>query len=159
MLPITDQLCEQYPMLEEHKIIDVLLPKKEQMLQLKWYVWVCASRCELAHHSTNPIHVHSSSIIHNVPYTPHSPEKVSVIVVQNTPLFFSNREGKWMPTLRVLHQYPDMMPKLRADQGAIKFVLSGMGISRSRSATELCWCTLFFPGCLSSSVLICLLPA
>lgn len=27
-------------MLEEHKIIDVLLPKKEQMLQLKWYVQV-----------------------------------------------------------------------------------------------------------------------
>lgn len=31
-----------------------------------------------------------------------------------------------MPTLRVLHQYPDMMPKLRADLGAIKFVLSGV---------------------------------
>lgn len=28
----------------------------------------------------------------------------------------------------MLHQYPDMMPKLRCDQGAIKFVLSGANI-------------------------------
>lgn len=28
----------------------------------------------------------------------------------------------------MLHQYPDMMPKLRADKGAIKFVLSGANI-------------------------------
>jgi predicted RNA-binding protein (TIGR00451 family) len=30
--------------------------------------------------------------------------------------------------MRILHQYPDMMPKLRCDQGAIKFVLSGANI-------------------------------
>lgn len=103
---VADQLCEQYPVLEEQKIIDVLLPKKEQMLQLKW----CEETSQLAHHRT----IHPS------------PEKVSVLLVHNTPLFFSNRDGKWMPTLRLLHQYPDMMPKLRADEGAIKFVLAGM---------------------------------
>lgn len=35
---------------------------------------------------------------------------------------------RWFPTLRVLHQYPEMMPKLRCDKGAIKFVLSGANI-------------------------------
>lgn len=44
------------------------------------------------------------------------------------PLFFCQRDGPWFPTLRLLHQYPDMMPKLRADKGAIKFVLSGAHI-------------------------------
>lgn len=105
----TDQLCEQYPVLEEQKIIDVLLPKKEQMLQLKW----CAM-LTMVWQLTDPTH------------GAHSPEKVSVLLVHNTPLFFSNRDGKWMPTLRLLHQYPDMMPKLRADEGAIKFVLAGV---------------------------------
>jgi predicted ribosome-associated RNA-binding protein Tma20 len=36
--------------------------------------------------------------------------------------------GKVDGPLRILHQYPDMMPKLRTDKGAIKFVLSGANI-------------------------------
>eukprot|EP00877_Chromochloris_zofingiensis_P012018 jgi/Chrzof1/706/Cz01g25160.t1 len=53
---------------------------------------------------------------------------MQVALIHNTPLFFSERDGHWFPTLRILHQYPDMMPKLRTDQGAIKFVLSGANI-------------------------------
>ena len=53
---------------------------------------------------------------------------MQVAIVHNVPLFFSEREGRWFPTLRILHQYPDMMPRLRCDQGAIKFVLSGANI-------------------------------
>ena len=53
---------------------------------------------------------------------------MQVAIVAHTPVFFSEREGRWFPTLRVLHQYPDMMPRLRCDQGAIKFVLSGANI-------------------------------
>lgn len=53
---------------------------------------------------------------------------MQVIAVNNVPLFFSQRDDVWFPTLRLLHQYPDMMPKLRADTGAIKFVLSGANI-------------------------------
>ena len=56
------------------------------------------------------------------------PEHVQLLVLDHQPLFFSTRDGGWFPTLRLLHQYPDMMPKLRADQGAIKFVLSGANI-------------------------------
>lgn len=57
-----------------------------------------------------------------------SPEHVQLLVLGDTPLFFSTRDGGWFPVLRLLHQYPDMMPRLRADQGAIKFVLSGANI-------------------------------
>lgn len=57
-----------------------------------------------------------------------SPEHVQLLVLDHTPLFFSTRDGGWFPTLRLLHQYPDMMPRLRCDRGAIKFVLSGANI-------------------------------
>lgn len=57
-----------------------------------------------------------------------SPDHIQVFVVGGVPLFFCQRDGPWFPTLRLLHQYPDMMPKLRADKGAIKFVLSGAHI-------------------------------
>ncbi|KAJ9526617.1 hypothetical protein QJQ45_017626 [Haematococcus lacustris] len=53
---------------------------------------------------------------------------VQIAILNNVPLFFQERDGHWCPTLRVLHQYPDMMKKLRADKGAIKFVLSGANI-------------------------------
>ena len=53
---------------------------------------------------------------------------MQVIAVNGVPLFFAQRDDVWFPTLRLLHQYPDMMPKLRVDTGAIKFVLSGANI-------------------------------
>ncbi|KAL3698883.1 hypothetical protein R1sor_012959 [Riccia sorocarpa] len=53
---------------------------------------------------------------------------VNLVVVNNVPLFFNVRDGPYMPTLRLLHQYPDIMKKLRVDRGAIKFVLSGANI-------------------------------
>ena len=64
-------------------------------------------------------------------------------------LFFNVRDGPYYPTLRVLHQCacpslltrcarcrpgahlptdPDMMPRLRVDKGAIKFVFAGANI-------------------------------
>ena len=53
---------------------------------------------------------------------------MQVIIINGVPLFFAQRDDIWFPTLRLLHQYPDMMPKLRADTGAIKFVVSGANI-------------------------------
>ena len=43
-------------------------------------------------------------------------------------LFFRQREGAWCPTLKLLHQYPFILPHERVDKGAIKFVLSGANI-------------------------------
>lgn len=48
--------------------------------------------------------------------------------MKHTPLFFAERDGPWYPTLRLLHQYPEMMKKLRVDKGALKFVMSGANI-------------------------------
>jgi predicted ribosome-associated RNA-binding protein Tma20 len=53
---------------------------------------------------------------------------MQVAFLNEVPLFYSDRDNHWFPTLRILHQYPDMMPKLRCDKGAIKFVLSGANI-------------------------------
>ena len=49
-------------------------------------------------------------------------------MVNSTPLFYKTRDTPWFPTLKLLHKYPQMMPKLRVDSGAIKFVLSGANI-------------------------------
>ncbi|XP_018365580.1 PREDICTED: malignant T-cell-amplified sequence 1 homolog [Trachymyrmex cornetzi] len=43
-------------------------------------------------------------------------------------LFFRQREGPWMPTLRLLHKYPFFLPMQQVDKGAIRFVLSGANI-------------------------------
>jgi PUA domain protein len=34
----------------------------------------------------------------------------------------------YIPSLRTLHRYPDLLPKLQVDQGAIKFVIGGANI-------------------------------
>jgi hypothetical protein len=41
---------------------------------------------------------------------------MQVACIHGVPVFMSDRDGHWYPVLRVLHQYPDMMPKLRTDQ-------------------------------------------
>ncbi|GBP77358.1 Malignant T-cell-amplified sequence 1 homolog [Eumeta japonica] len=43
-------------------------------------------------------------------------------------LFYRQREGPWMPTLRLLHKYPFFLPMQQVDKGAIRFVLSGANI-------------------------------
>lgn len=53
---------------------------------------------------------------------------INLVVVNNTPLFFNIRDGPYMPTLRLLHQYPSIMKLFRVDRGAIKFVLAGANI-------------------------------
>lgn len=51
---------------------------------------------------------------------------VSVAIVGGQALFFQAPFlALWFPYLRIQHQYPEIMPKLRCDKGAIKFVLSG----------------------------------
>jgi predicted ribosome-associated RNA-binding protein Tma20 len=73
---------------------------------------------------------------------------LNLVVVNNTILFFNIRDGPYFPTLRVLHQCalvhrrlapcslsrgpaapdPEMMPRLRVDKGAIRFVFAGANI-------------------------------
>ena len=43
-------------------------------------------------------------------------------------LFFRQRDGVWMPTLKLLHKYPFFLKMEQVDKGAIRFVLSGANI-------------------------------
>lgn len=55
-------------------------------------------------------------------------DHLNFVVVRGAPLFFRVREGPYFPTLRLLHQYPDMMPRVGVDKGAVKFVLKGADV-------------------------------
>ncbi|OQV25197.1 Malignant T-cell-amplified sequence 1 [Hypsibius exemplaris] len=43
-------------------------------------------------------------------------------------LFFKQRDGTLLPTLRLVHKYPFILPWMQVDKGAIKFVLSGANV-------------------------------
>ena len=43
-------------------------------------------------------------------------------------LFLQDRDGPFIPNIRLLHQYPDILPHFRVDKGAIKHILSGANI-------------------------------
>eukprot|EP01007_Sphenomonas_quadrangularis_P001577 NODE_2579_length_579_cov_147.237736_g2207_i0.p1 GENE.NODE_2579_length_579_cov_147.237736_g2207_i0~~NODE_2579_length_579_cov_147.237736_g2207_i0.p1 ORF type:complete len:163 (-),score=21.50 NODE_2579_length_579_cov_147.237736_g2207_i0:90-557(-) len=43
-------------------------------------------------------------------------------------LFFQERDGPWIPSLRLLHQYPYMLPRMQVDIGGCKFVIGGANI-------------------------------
>ena len=47
---------------------------------------------------------------------------------EGTILFVKNRDMDYIPTLRLLHQFPFMMAQQQVDKGAIKFILSGSHI-------------------------------
>ncbi|KAL8275334.1 hypothetical protein Esti_000783 [Eimeria stiedai] len=57
-----------------------------------------------------------------------SQNRISVIALNGKPLFFQHRDRQWVPTLRLLHEYPSMMPKMQVDRGAVKFVLRGSNV-------------------------------
>lgn len=57
------------------------------------------------------------------------PDHIELLVTANGHhLFYRQREGPYFPSLRLIHQYPDIAPTLQVDRGAIKFVLSGANI-------------------------------
>lgn len=47
-------------------------------------------------------------------------EKIELLVVNNEPLFFKQRDGPWLPNIHVLHRFPFMLPIQIVDKGAIK---------------------------------------
>ncbi|GAA5938725.1 translation machinery-associated protein 20 [Sporobolomyces koalae] len=55
-------------------------------------------------------------------------DHVSMYTVHGEPLFFQHFDGPFYPTLKVLHKYPGMLPRVGVDRGAIKFVLGGANI-------------------------------
>ncbi|XP_011682583.2 malignant T-cell-amplified sequence 1 [Strongylocentrotus purpuratus] len=55
-------------------------------------------------------------------------ERIEIIAIGGEPVFFRQRDGPYMPTLRLLHKYPTILPWQQVDKGAIRFVLSGANI-------------------------------
>ena len=53
---------------------------------------------------------------------------ISLILVNKEPLFIQLRDSHYLPTLRLLHRYPDCMHKVQVDRGAIKYVLKGADV-------------------------------
>jgi len=54
---------------------------------------------------------------------------VQLLVVDGEIMFFQEKDiGPWFPTLRIVHKYPDIMPHMQVDKGAIRFVLGGANI-------------------------------
>ena len=55
-------------------------------------------------------------------------DRLNFVVVDGEPVFYRQRDGPYFPTLRVLHKYPNLMPRVQVDKGAIKYVFSGANI-------------------------------
>jgi PUA domain protein len=55
-------------------------------------------------------------------------DHINLVMVGGECLFYQQRDGPLMPTLRLVHKYPTMMPAVQVDKGAIKFVLKGANI-------------------------------
>ncbi|GAA5828052.1 hypothetical protein JCM11251_005711 [Rhodosporidiobolus azoricus] len=55
-------------------------------------------------------------------------DHISLYTVHGEPLFFQHFDGPFYPTLKLLHRYPQMLPRVGVDRGAIKFVLAGANI-------------------------------
>ena len=53
---------------------------------------------------------------------------IQIVTLDSVPLFFNIRGGPFFPTLRLLHQFPNLLPKWQVDTGAINFVLAGANV-------------------------------
>ncbi|KAJ8141492.1 hypothetical protein OXX80_003689 [Metschnikowia pulcherrima] len=54
-------------------------------------------------------------------------EKISLYTVDGEVVVFQTFDDL-VPTLKIVHKYPDCFPKVQVDRGAIKFVLSGANV-------------------------------
>ncbi|KAE8152301.1 GTP-binding protein YchF [Aspergillus avenaceus] len=56
------------------------------------------------------------------------PEKSTLYTIDSTPLFYQPQDGPPIPHLKLIHAYPDALPTVQIDRGAIRFVLSGAAL-------------------------------
>ncbi|KAI0831097.1 hypothetical protein BC628DRAFT_1312183 [Trametes gibbosa] len=52
-------------------------------------------------------------------------EHISIYTLHGEPLIFQHFDGPFFPTLKLLHKYPFVLPPVRVDRGAIRFLLAG----------------------------------
>lgn len=56
------------------------------------------------------------------------PGRVELVVVNHMPVFFLADGGQQIPTLRLLHQFPHMLPQMVVDEGAAVHIMSGSNV-------------------------------
>ncbi|KAH9842890.1 uncharacterized protein C8Q71DRAFT_853408 [Rhodofomes roseus] len=52
-------------------------------------------------------------------------DHISIYTLHGEALFFQHFDEPFFPTLRLLHKYPFLLPMVRIDRGAIRFLLAG----------------------------------
>ncbi|KAN0066558.1 translation machinery-associated protein 20 [Thecaphora frezii] len=57
-----------------------------------------------------------------------SREHVQMLVYKGEVLFFQHFDEPYLPSLKVLHRYPFLLPSVQVDRGAIRFLLSGANV-------------------------------
>lgn len=55
-------------------------------------------------------------------------DRIQLYSLENEVVLFQHFDDDLIPTLKVVHKYPECFPKVQVDRGAIKFVLSGANI-------------------------------
>lgn len=99
---IKNEILTSHPNMDEEQL-DLLLPKKPPLMQYK---------------------VGPHLMLYCRP-----PTSEESVMRDNEPVFFQSRNGPLLPTLRLVHQYPDIQfNKVTVDRGAIPFILGGANI-------------------------------
>lgn len=57
-----------------------------------------------------------------------SADKISLYAIGSEILFTQKHTDEVIPTLALVHKYPKILPSVRVDRGAIKFILGGANI-------------------------------
>lgn len=55
-------------------------------------------------------------------------DHINIVVAHGEAWFFNIREGPYFPTLKLLHKFPDLLPTVQVDKGAIRFVMRGADV-------------------------------
>lgn len=99
---IRSKILDEYPLLEP--IMELILPKKAPMVVAKWCV---ALRLVLP----DPrrlvlLRVRSLALLTRCPYANRSHNHIQLVLHEGEPMFFNQRDGPFMPTLKLLHRGP-----------------------------------------------------
>ncbi|KAG9045633.1 translation machinery-associated protein 20 [Tulasnella sp. UAMH 9824] len=107
---IRTAIMTQYPVLaaDDGLLMDAIWPKKGDGELVKWSVFisgVTTPKCLTGDLSSR--------------------DHISIYALLGEPLFFQQKNGPFFPTLRLLHKYPQLLPRVQVDRGAIRFLLAG----------------------------------
>ncbi|KAJ9109191.1 hypothetical protein QFC21_000520 [Naganishia friedmannii] len=52
-------------------------------------------------------------------------DHINIYTLDGVPVVWQHFDGPFVPSLKILHKYPEMLPHVQIDRGAIKFLLAG----------------------------------